>query len=206
MRDKYLNRENEPTFQSVILAGVYDIKNLKLKIRSEANHQYNSPWNIAARFDVDLSLPVDGIEGMIAEYKADHAGIPEADVMNTHEMAQLIYDYTSGYPFLVSRLCQILDEKKLYWNKDGFLGATKVLYFENNTIFDDMQKKLDDFPELSNTLQAMLFLGKPFTFNPDNKVFNLARMFGFIKHNADGKAVISNRIFETRLYNYYSSK
>jgi hypothetical protein len=31
-------------------------------------------------------------------------------------------------------------------------------------------------------------------------------MFGFIKPNANGKAMISNRIFETRLYNYFSSK
>ncbi len=28
------------------LAGVYDIKNLKLKLRPESEHQYNSPWNI----------------------------------------------------------------------------------------------------------------------------------------------------------------
>ena len=32
-RDKYLKRPERPTFQSVILASVYDIKNLKLKIR-----------------------------------------------------------------------------------------------------------------------------------------------------------------------------
>ena len=206
LRAKYLERTDLPTFQSVILAGVYDIKNLKLKIRPDGEHQYNSPWNIAARFDVDMSLPADGIEGMIAEYKRDHAGVPEVDIMDAHEMAQFLYDYTSGYPFLVSRLCQILDEKKLCWDKEGFLEATKVIYLENNTIFDDMLKKLDDYPELSNMLQAMLFLGKLFIFNPDNKVFNLARMFGYIKPNANGKAVISNRIFETRLYNYYSSK
>jgi hypothetical protein len=34
LRDKYLERDNEnsATFQSVILSGVYDIKNLKLKM------------------------------------------------------------------------------------------------------------------------------------------------------------------------------
>ena len=189
LREKYLDRKRTPTFLSVILAGVYDIKNLKLKIRPDGEHQYNSPWNIAARFDVDMSLSADGIEGMIAEYKRDHAGVAEVDIMDAHEMAQLLYDYTSGYPFLVSRLCQILDEKKLRWDKEGFLEATKVIYLENNTIFDDMLKKLDDYPELSNMLQAMLFLGKPFIFNPDNKVFNLARMFGYIKPNANGYSV-----------------
>ena len=32
LRDKYLERGDAPTFHSVILAGVYDIKNLKLKM------------------------------------------------------------------------------------------------------------------------------------------------------------------------------
>lgn len=45
LRMHYLNREEVPTFRSVILAGVYDIKNLKSKIRSNEEHQYNSPWN-----------------------------------------------------------------------------------------------------------------------------------------------------------------
>lgn len=51
----YLTREECPIFHSVILAGVYDIKNLKLKLRSEVEHKYNSPWNIAADFHVDMS-------------------------------------------------------------------------------------------------------------------------------------------------------
>lgn len=55
LRDMFLKRDKIPTFQSVILAGVYDIKNLKLKIRPEEEHQYNSPWNIAAPFDTDMS-------------------------------------------------------------------------------------------------------------------------------------------------------
>ncbi len=206
LRKKFLVREKALTFQSVILAGVYDIKNLKLKIRPESDHQYNSPWNIATQFDVDMSLPADGIEGMIAEYKSDHAGIPEIDCMDAHQMAQLLFDYTSGYPFLVSRICQILDEKKLQWNKTGILNALKVLYIENNTLFDDIIKKLNDFPELENVLQSILYQGESFTFNPDNIVFNLARMFGYIRPNAKGKASIANRIFETRLYNYFSSK
>ena len=56
LRGMYLRRNVVPTFQSVILAGVYDIKNLKLKMRPEEQHQYNSPWNIAVPFDVDMSL------------------------------------------------------------------------------------------------------------------------------------------------------
>ena len=71
LRDQYINRSDRPAFQSVVLAGVYDIKNLKLRIRSEQEHQYNSPWNIAAKFDIDMSFTPDDIRGMLEEYAAD---------------------------------------------------------------------------------------------------------------------------------------
>ena len=106
LRDKYLKRRERPTFWSVILASVYDIKNLKLKLRPQEDHQYNSPWNIAADFDIDMNFTRTDIEGMLISYENDyHTG------MDIRLMAGLMYDYTSGYPFLVSRLCKIIDEK-----------------------------------------------------------------------------------------------
>ena len=62
LRSAYLEREMTDTFQSVILAGVYDVKNLKHKIRSEEEHRYNSPWNIAAQFDLDMSFSAEDME------------------------------------------------------------------------------------------------------------------------------------------------
>ena len=35
IRAQYIERDIQPTFQSVILAGVYDIKNLRRKIRPD---------------------------------------------------------------------------------------------------------------------------------------------------------------------------
>ena len=49
----------------MIFAGVYDIKNLKLKLRTEEEHQYNSPWNIAADFDIDMNFSTDQITDML---------------------------------------------------------------------------------------------------------------------------------------------
>ena len=84
---------------------MYDIRNLKQKLRPEEEHKYNSPWNIAADFNVDMSFSKDDIAGMIQEYENDYQlG------MNIDEIAGLLSDYTSGYPFLVSRLCQLMDE------------------------------------------------------------------------------------------------
>lgn len=85
LRGYYINRDRKPVFQSVILAGVYDIKNLKNKFVEE--HRMNSPWNIAADFDIDLSLTAPGIAGMLTDYEQDyHTG------MDAGELAGLITD------------------------------------------------------------------------------------------------------------------
>lgn len=75
LRSGYLKKEKNPrykTFQSVILAGVTDVKHLKSKIRGEEDSKENSPWNIAADFNVDMSLSETGIKGMLDEYEKDH--------------------------------------------------------------------------------------------------------------------------------------
>lgn len=200
LRDKYLKREKLPTFQSVILAGVYDIKNLKLKVRPDNEHQYNSPWNIAVAFDKDMSFSKDQIAQMVSDYEADHK-----TGMNVDEISSLIEDYTSGYPFLVSKLCKLIDENNLGWNKEGVVKAVKILLVEKNTLFDDLVKKLEDFPEIKQILKEMLYYGKGFSFNPDNKVLNLAAMFNYISNN-NGRVKVSNRIMETRIYNLFMSE
>ena len=105
LRGYYLKRDKMPIFHSVILAGVYSIKNLKLKLRSESEHQYNSPWNIAADFKINMSFSAEQIAGMLGEYEADHQ-----TGMDIHAVAEEIYAYTSGYPVLVSTICKYIDE------------------------------------------------------------------------------------------------
>ncbi len=199
LRDMYLSRDEIPTFQSVVLAGVYDIKNLKLKLRPEDEHQYNSPWNIAAQFDADMSLHTDGIAEMLEEYKNDHQ--LDFDALS---VAQLIYDYTSGYPFLVSRLCQIIDEQGYTWDKEGVLRAVNNILKEKNTLFDDMTKQLSQFPGLSKILQAILYSGQRIVYNYYDKDINLASMFSIV-YDKDGATAIRCRIFETWLYNYFNT-
>lgn len=212
LRDKYLKKQKQPTFQSVILAGVYDIKNLKLKMRPDSAHQYNSPWNIAEDFTVDMSFQTEDIAQMLEEYESDrHTG------MNIFSMAQEIYAYTSGYPFLVSRLCKIMDEflpPKMQtlvadhgsvWNREGLGEAVKELLTESNPLFDDMIKKLQDFPELKKMLYAILFNGENFPYNPDVHEMNIGMIFGLIKRE-EGIIAVANRIFETRLYNWFMAE
>lgn len=79
---------------------------LKSKIRDEDQHKVNSPWNIAADFDIDMSLSESGIQGMLDEYEEDHH-----TGMDTAQIAKQIRAYTSGYPYLVSRICEVIDQK-----------------------------------------------------------------------------------------------
>ena len=203
LRNMYLKRMQRRTFQSVILAGVYDVRNLRVKIRPDEDHKYNSPWNIAVNFDLDMSFSVQDIEGMLSEYERDHC-----TGMDISNLSELIYEYTSGYPYLVSRICQLMDEATdgvsadMIWTKAGVLEAVKQLLQENNTLFDDMSKKLADMPQLSEMLKAILFNGKSIPFNPDEYATNLGVMFGYLK-NQEGVLAVTNRIFETRLYNRF---
>lgn len=210
LRDKYLNRDRRATFQSVILAGVYDIKNLKLKIRKESEHQYNSPWNIASNFTMDMSFSAKDIENMLEEYK-----VANNISMDVTSIAEWIYEYTAGYPYLVSAICKTMDEqiagmdrferKQDTWTRQGFLEAVKYILKTPNTLFDDMIKQLTEYPELSRMLQNILFNGQDYPYNPYNKEINIGTMFGFVTEN-DGRVIISNRIFETHLYNYFISE
>ena len=209
LRAKYLKRNSRPTFDSVILASVYDIKNLKQKIRREENHQYNSPWNIAADFNIDMSFSKADIMGMLSEYEKDYQWGIDLDTV-----AELIYDFTSGYPYLVSRICKIIDERLIQnekwnaqsaWKREGILEAVKILVKESSTLFDDIRKKLDDFPSLRNVLEELLFKGSQMPYNRYNQIMDIGIMFGFLREE-NHAVVIANRIFEMFFYNLFISE
>ena len=202
LRNKYLQRsEGEGiTFKSVILAGVYDIKNLKIKLRPNEERKYNSPWNIAVPFNIDMSLSKDGIKNMLNEYKRDRKIELDLD-----KVVNFIYFYTSGYPFLVSRLCQIIDEDlKASWNEENMIKAVKLLLNEKNTLFDDLIKNIENNSDLKEYVLDIIMNGARNTFNIFNPTINLGVMFGYFK-NEDNMVAISNRIFSQVLYNYFSS-
>ncbi len=207
LRGYYIQRDKRAAFQSVILTGVYDIKNLKRKFAGEDERKVNSPWNIAADFLVDMDFSKEDIGGMLEEYEQDYK-----TGMDTWGMAGLIYDYTSGYPFLVSKLCKIIDEqisgspdypdKRSFWTKNGFLEVVKILLAEKNTLLESLIGKLEAYPELKSVLYSLLFCGQDIAYNPDDSLTDMALMFGFIKKEGE-KIAVANRIFETRIYNYF---
>lgn len=250
LRDKYLKRADgiDTTFHSVILAGLHDIKNIKLKMRTDSESAYNSPWNIATEFKVDMSFSAEEIETMLVDYIQDlgyrdegtGAKVTQAHfdtaqckslledkstisnpqlaidnptpnsqhlIANTQQLSQEIYKYTSGYPFLVSKICKLIEEElEKDWTLDGIQKAVDIILKEQNTLFDDMIKNLENHRELSELIKDVLIDEMDIVYNLDNPIINKALMYGIIKSNEKGKISIHNRIFEVRLYNYLTSK
>lgn len=199
LRGYYLERNDTSTFQSVILAGVHDVRNLRQKIRSDTEHKHNSPWNIASPFDIDMSFSADDIAGMLNDYENDHhVG------MNINEISQLIYDYTSGYPVLVSSICKLMDEKNQDWTKHSVAASAKELMTEKIPLIESLINKLEDNENLRKMLHFMLFYGKRYLYNAYDFIIGDAVTYGFVK-NQEGSTVIANRIFETVIYDWFIS-
>lgn len=209
LRQKYLARKAEENFSffSVILAGVYDVKNIKLRMIEkgystvpDSEVKYSSPWNIAANFNIDMSFSILEISSMLSEYETDHH-----TGMDVRKTAALIWDYTRGYPFLVSRICQEINETGLSWDTAGVQMSVKSIMIEKNTLFDDIAHHLENNKELQIFMYELLILGKEKHFEQTNPVIDLAATFGFIR-NEEERAVIDNRMFEIKIANYFISK
>ena len=201
LRNKYLER-NEGlgnTFHSVVLAGVYDIKNLKLKLRPDAEKKYNSPWNIAADFNVDMTFHPEEIAQMLNDYEKDvHTG------MDIKAISEEIYKYTTGYPFLVSYICKKIDEDfDQEWTSESIVKAVKVLVQGNSTLMDDLSKNLENNPEFREFMYSVSVNSVSYSFSLLNPMVNMGNMFSYIR-DKNGRVVIHNLIFEEALFLYFT--
>lgn len=88
--------------------------------------------------------------------------------------------------------------------KKGFLEAVRILLSEKNMLFESLREKLESYPKLNSMLYSLLFTGKAIVYNYYETSINIATMFSFVK-NENGVLAVSNRIFETWLYNLYLS-
>jgi len=207
LRDKYLVRGNskKATFQSVILAGVYDIRNLKLKMIQAGTHQLqdgekriNSPWNIAAEFKVDMSFSAPEIATMLNEYEKDYK-----TGMDIETISKEIRAYTNGYPYLVSRICKKIEEDlDRDWTINGIQKAVKMILRDRSTLFDDIAQNIAANKELHDMMFNIVALGEQYTYSAIDATIDLGLTFGFLIRQGDN-VVIGNRIFEILFYEYF---
>ncbi|MDR0918884.1 MAG: hypothetical protein LBM93_06485 [Oscillospiraceae bacterium] len=211
LRKKFIAQagEYDTTFYSVVLAGVTDIKNIKLKMVADGNYvpkptetkTVNSPWNIAVDFEVDMSFDSKDISTMLIDYQNE-----QKIEFNISEISEEIYTYTSGYPYLVSRICKHIDEKlDRDWSVVGVEKAVKILVTEKNTLFDDLFKNLENDKSLFDLIYAILILGEERKYSIDVSTTNFGLTYGIIR-NENNKIKISNKIFEIRICEFFISK
>ncbi len=208
LRDKYLRRDigKDKTFYSVILAGVYDVKNLKLKLRIDEERKYNNPWNIAVDFDVEMDFNPAEIKTMLADYQEE-----TAVEMDINDIADKLYYYTSGYPYLVSKLCTIIEEKiistkaKSEWTVKDLEKAVKMILDINSVNFDSLIKNLENNQDLYKLVYDIIIEGLNKAYNIDNPIIEQGVLYG-IFDNDNGFLRIHNKIYEQRIYNYMISK
>jgi hypothetical protein len=138
---------------------------------------------------------------MLIEYENDyHTG------MDISGIAQEIRFYTSGYPYLVSRICLLIErDLNKDWSLVGVQEAMKIILDENSTLFDDLIKKIEENRELSELLFDLTVGKIQYVYNVDDPVMKLGIMFGFLSKGKEG-VQIHNRIFEIRLTNYFITK
>ena len=205
LRNKYLERHTFKTFYSVVLAGLHDVRSLKLKLRPEDEQKFNSPWNIAAEFTVDMNLQPSEIRPMLEEYAKDRAVQLDAAAIAEH-----LFHYTSGYPFLVSKLCKVLDEQILpeknepSWTLQDVDIAVSMVVKETNTNFDSLIKNLENNPALYELVFKKLVDVEYQSLSIHDPTVSMGLMYGILK-NGQGISV-HNRIYEEVIYAYMSSK
>ncbi|MDR0908397.1 MAG: AAA-like domain-containing protein [Spirochaetaceae bacterium] len=199
LRDMYIERStrNTPAFHNVILAGVHDIRNLKKKIRPEEQATYNSPWNIAVPFTLDMSFSPAEIATMLTDYENDHH-----TGMDISKIAERIYYYTSGYPVMVSSICIIIDKGKHSWTIEDVDNAVRDFLAGDSLLFDDMIKNFNIYPGFAELTKRLLFQQEEVTYEDGVYEMDLGLMFGIFK-NVSGKIDISNKIFRTKICNYF---
>jgi len=212
LRNKFILRNvgEDFTFQSVILAGVYDIKNIKFRMIQEGKYTLttgersnDSPWNIAENFAEEMAFSPVEIAGMLADYELDHQ-----TGMEMNELAEEIYSYTSGYPFLVSRVCQYIHEKlEKNWLKASVLEAVRLITEEPqpNTLFDDLLKNILNNEALSNFLYRILMEGERLRFSPASEIISIGIRYAFIRIEKR-EVRIHNKIFEIIITDYFIDK
>ena len=207
LRNKYLlrNEGNDYTFHSVILAGVHDVKTLKLMIRPEEEQKYNSPWNIASDFDVDMSFSKEEIITMLDDYVEN-----KEVILDKEYFSERLYFYTSGYPFLVSKLCKIIDEKimqddRLVWEKDYMDLAVKEILRDSNTNFDSLIKNIENNEELYDFVKKIVLDNESINYIKTDAIVNIGSIYGILKEY-DGNCKINNKIYEQLIYNHMMMK
>lgn len=127
-----------------------------------------------------------------------------------NEVIQLIYEKTSGQPFLVNRLSQILTEemgvpKSETITTEHFQEALHLLLKEDNTHFDTLVKNIRQHEEFKDILLKIIGREEGVPFNRRYDIHKELTTYGVIKER-EGMCIIENPIYQSIIIDAFKLK
>jgi hypothetical protein len=199
LREMYLERTYKPTFHSIALVGVRDIKSLKVKIRNESKSiGSQSPFNIA----VDYKIPLFTLEN-IKQYYQQHT--KETGQIFEDGICEKVHQVTNGYPFLVSYIAKAMVEVVVKDRKKNITindceSAIQILLKDRPANFESLYKNASE-PKI-RTLILDLLRGEHREFNIHDDIIDHGYRFG-IFDDINGRLSIANQIYAQVLYQHF---
>ena len=125
--------------------------------------------------------------------------------MDISAISERLYYHTSGYPFLVSKLCKNIvedilpkKENKNEWTLNDVEASVQILLLENNTNFDDLIKNLENHQDLYDLVFRIVVDGVRITFNPHNATISKGILYGVFKRNGSIKSYYINFLGQSK--------
>jgi hypothetical protein len=140
---------------------------------------------------------------MLADY-----GRERQVALDVAGLAEQLRFYTSGHPFLVSRICEIIDTRldaAEKWSAAGIVLAVKLLLREYNTNFASLIKNIENDPELYEFLQRIIIDSEAIPYVGTDVLIARAALHRIIRE-ADGICAVHNQIYALLLYDHMMSK
>jgi hypothetical protein len=125
--------------------------------------------------------------------------------MDKEFISKEIYKYTSGYPFLVSKICALIDRRlEKDWSEKGIQEAVKIMLnnTEPNTLFKSIAQNLLNNKEFNDFMRSVSFDSREYPFSSIDPMIELGLTFSILKIE-NNKVRIHNLIFEDLIYNFY---
>jgi hypothetical protein len=151
------------------------------------------------------------IAGMLKEYQTERQV-----EMNIEEIAEKIHELTSGYPFLVSKLCKIVDEDLMplnavsKWDISDVEKAAYIFSKQDDANLNQLTKRLSDYEDLKELVCDMILEHQDYDYNIQDVVIRMGVTHGIFKNNLnliqEPKLRIHNRIYREVIYNLLTSE
>jgi len=196
--------ERVKTFHSIILAGMHNINDIMINDSSN-EIIYNSIWNIASEFNIDFELEIKEIASMLREYSA------ERNIeLNADEFVEKLYYYTSGHPFLVSKLVEVIDDEIIQdnenrWQEKYLDQAVELILNRKLLHFDILIKNMGKVSELEEMCEKIVIDGRIINYAIVNSVIKQGKTYGLFRKQ-NGIIKIHNKIYKKRIHNYLANR